>query len=242
MGGTFSKFSILHKPITHTNPQKMTENYLTFKKYNDVGLATEIGEQLKANQIEYAIEDNKQFFDATFANNSFNPDISLKLKPEDFSKAQKVLDSYYQQSTTSVDKDYYLFEFSDQELVEIISKRDEWGEFDYQLAQKILSDRGMEIKPEIVELLTEQRSKDLSKPETSSKYLIYRGYFSAFFGGFFAIIFGYNLAYSKRTMRDGQQIFTYREEERKHGERIVLIGIISTIAWIIAFLYIKLQE
>lgn len=219
----------------------MTENYLTFKKYNDVGIATEIGEYLKANEIEYTIEDNKQFFDATFANNSFNPEISLKLKPEDFNKAQKVLDSYYQQSTTSVDKDYHLFEFSDQELVEIISKPDEWGEFDYQLAQKILSDRGKEIKPEIVALLTEQRTKELAKPLTSSKYLIYRGYFSALFGGFFAILFGYDLAYSKKIMRDGQQVFTYREEERKHGERIFLIGILSTIVWIIVILYIKSQ-
>lgn len=220
----------------------MTENYLTFKKYNDIGLATEIGEHLKANRIEFTIEDNKQFFDATFANNSFNTDIDLKLRPQDFNKAQKVLNDYYKEVINSVDTDYYLFEFDNQELIDIISKPDEWGEFHYQLAQKILADRGKEIKPEIVELLTKQRTKDLSKKETTSKYLIYRGYFSAIFGGVFAILFGYDLAYSKKTLRDGEQVYTYSKEERKHGERIVAIGVVSLIFWLIVIIYFKLQQ
>jgi len=220
----------------------MTGNFLTFKKYNDVGLATEIGEQLKENNIEFAIEDNKQFFDATFANNSFNPDISLKLRAQDFHKAQKVLDDYYKGIINSVDTDYYLFEFTDLELMDIVSKPDEWGEFDYQLAQKILAERGKEIKPEMVELITERRTKDLSKQETTNKYSIYRAYFSAIFGGLFAIILGYDLAYSKKTMRNGEQIYTYRNEERKHGKRIVLIGVISLIVWTIVILYFKSKQ
>jgi hypothetical protein len=34
-----------------------------------------------------------------------------------------------------VDKDYYLFAFSDSELIELIRKQDEWGSFDIELAK-----------------------------------------------------------------------------------------------------------
>jgi hypothetical protein len=47
------------------------------------------------------------------------------------------------------------------------------------LAQKILRDRGKEIKPEVAELLKTQRKKDLAQPDVIHKYWIYTGYFSA---------------------------------------------------------------
>jgi hypothetical protein len=178
-------------------------------------------------------------YDATFANNSFDFDIRLKLKPEDFGKAQKVFDEYYQTALSTIDKDYYLFGFTDQELLDIICKSDEWGEFDYQLAQKILADRGKEIKPEIVELLTAQRTKDLAKPAKVSNYLIYKSYFSAIAGGLPAIAFGYSLIYSKKTIRNGEQVYTYSEAERKHGERIIWVGAVSLLLWLTALLYFK---
>lgn len=219
----------------------MADDFITFKRFSDSGLAMEISELLKAENILYKVEENKQFFDAAFANNGSVIDISLKLMPKDFSVAQKVIGKYYEKIVDTVAEDYYLFEFTDQELLDIVSKPDEWGELDYQLALKLLSDRGKEIRPEIVELLTEQRTKELSAQTTTSKYLIYRGYFSAIFGGIFAIMFGYDLAYSKKTLPNGEQIFTYKEEERNHGLRIMTIGVVSLIVWVILMLYFKSQ-
>lgn len=219
----------------------MIDNYLTFKKFNHIELANEIGEVLKANNIDYSIEDNKKFFDVNFSNTSLENDVSLNLKPADFERAHMILDEFYKQQIQTVPLDYYLFDFSDQELLEIISKPDEWGEFDYHLSQKILVDRGKEIKTDIVDLLSTQRNNELSKPELTNKYLIYRGYIAALFGGIFAIMFGYDLAYSKKTLRNGKQVYTYKEIERKHGKRIVLIGVISLIIWIGVILILRNQ-
>ncbi len=159
----------------------MTNTFLTFQKFNDVELAKESSERLKQNDIECLLEDNRKFFDPSFAYNTIEPDISIKLKPEDFLKAHKALENYYKKDLDNVDKNYYLFEFTDEELIEIISKPDEWGHFDYQLAQKILKDRGKEIKPEVADLLKTQRINELVKPDTTHKYWIYVGYFSAIF-------------------------------------------------------------
>ncbi len=224
----------------------MTENFLIFKKYINKGIATEIGEQLKDNHIEFIIEDNtkinKQFFDPTFSNNSSNYEISLKVRQQDFNKAQKVLNEYYKELANLVDKDYYLFEFTDQELLEIIYKPDEWGELDNQLAQKILADRGKGIKPEIINLRNKKRAKKISKGENASKYLFYRYKNLGIFGGFLSIFLGYDLVNSKKTMPNGKQVYTYREEDRKHGVKIFIIGIVISILWLAYILYLKYKE
>ncbi|MCW3109501.1 MAG: hypothetical protein JWQ09_4007 [Segetibacter sp.] len=70
-------------------------------------------------------------------------------------------------------------------------------------------------------------------PDTSHRYWIYVGYASAIFGGLFGIIIGWTLAYFKKTLPDGQRVYVYREEERKHGNRMLIISIVSFIFWII---------
>ena len=211
----------------------MTESFLTFKKFNDIELAKEIANRLTQNNIEFLIEDNQKFFDPTFANNTFDPNIAIKIKSEDFIKANEALEDYYKTSLSSVDKDYYLFEFTDDELFEIISKPDEWGPLDYELSKKILHDRGKDINPDEVERLKEQRINELRKPESSPRFWIYFGYFSAIFGGVFGLIVGSSLFYLKKTLPNGQRVFMYGEKERKHGKRMAFISILALIIYLI---------
>ena len=217
----------------------MADLFLAFKKYNDIGLATDIGEYLKSEGVEYIVEDHRPSIDPMVTGDALNMDIFLKIKGPDFIKAQGLLDQYYKETIAAVEDDYYLFEFSDEELLGIISKPDEWGEFDYQLAQKILADRGKEIKPETIESLHENRIKELSKSETEANWLIYKGYLYAALGGIMAVFYGYNLANSKKTMRNGEQFYTYNQQVRKHGERIVAVGIIGTLFWICFLIYMR---
>ena len=44
-----------------------------------------------------------------------------------------------------IDDDYYLLSFSDDELIDVVSKSDEWNKFDVSLAKKLLKERGNEI-------------------------------------------------------------------------------------------------
>lgn len=211
----------------------MPETFLTFKKFNDVELAKEIANHLEQHHIEFLLEDNQKFFDPSFANNTCDPSVFIKIKSEDFIKANEVLEEYYKMSLNDVDRDHYLFGFSDEELFEIISKPDEWGPFDYQLSKKILSDRGKVFKPAEVELLEEQRLNKLKKPESSAKFWIYFGYISTIFGGVFGLIIGSSLSYLKKTLPNGQRVYMYREKDRKHGKRMILISLIALIVYLL---------
>lgn len=210
----------------------MTENWLTFQRFNDMELANTIGGQLAEAGIQYIIEDNSKFFNPSFVNNSIDTAISLKLQAADFPKAHAALENYYQKQLDHVDKDYYLFQFTDAELIEIVSKPDEWGHFDYQLAQKLLAERGKAVRPEEVVQLKTQRIEVLSQPEPVSNLWIYLGYACAIMGGLFGIIAGATIAYVRKTLPDGQRVYAYPERQRKHGRTILVIAIVSLILWL----------
>ncbi len=210
----------------------MESNFLTFQKFNDLTMAETVGQKLKDNGIDYLIENESKYFDPTFANNSFASDILLKINSSEFTNAHKILEDLYKDELQNIDKDYYLLSFADEELIEIVSKPDEWGYFDYQLAQKLLIERGKEVNSEIITLLKSQRIKELSKPETTHRYWVYFGYFSAVLGGLFGLIIGWHLSYFKKTLPNGERIYSYTENERNHGTRMLLISCFSILFWI----------
>lgn len=218
----------------------MTDDFLTFQRFNDIDLAIAITEKIKHEGIECILEDGRNNFNPNFAYNTTEFNIIIKIKSEDFLRANKILGDYYKSDLGNVEQDYYLFEFTDAELMDIISKPDEWGHFDYQLAQKILNDRGKEIKPEAIEFLKAERIKDLAKPDSAHGYLIYWGYILAVLGArlgltwlALALIIGWILAYYKKTLPDGQRVYAYTRRRRVHGTIITGLTILCTIVWII---------
>lgn len=211
----------------------MEQPFIIFQKYNDRQIADDVARILREHGIECLVEADKQYFDPTFAFNKIEPEISLQLKSEDFSKAHTVMEEYYGKLIENVEEDYYLLHFTDDELMEIITKPEEWGHFDYKLAQKLLGERGKEIKPETAALLRNRRIEQLTEPDKVSKYWIYAGYLSAIFGGFLGLIIGWILAYYKKTLPDGRRINAYGQKEQKHGRIILVLSTFSFISWII---------
>ncbi len=213
------------------------EEFLTFKKFNDPILAEDFGKILKQNGFDFEINDDTNF-DPSFANNFISKQFTIKLKPSDFEAVHELLLVSAKEEINLVDKDYYLYAFTDKELIEIVTKPEEWNEFDYLLAQKLLKERGKEINPEVVEVLRKQRQEDLSKPETAQKTWIIFGYIAAISGGLIGIFIGWAMANGNKTLPDGTKVYTYTANERKHGRIIVIIGsIVFSISALLRILY-----
>lgn len=219
-----------------------TVQFVTFQKFNDQEAASELGSLLKENNIEYLLEDCSASFDPSFANSTLGKDFRIKLKKQDFEKADNLLQNISLKQFDTVDKDYYLFGFTDSELMEIITKRDEWGQFDFLFAQKLLKDRGKEIKPEVVELLRKQRIAELAKPEENQKAWIYAGYITAFLSGFLGFFIGWHLSSHKKTLPNGDRVYSYSKPDRIHGIRILIIGAIFFVFWLTARIFISNQR
>ncbi|MBV7267979.1 DUF2007 domain-containing protein [Winogradskyella luteola] len=204
----------------------MTENYSIFKKFPTLEQANELKELLKENGIESVLADNIPPVDVTFSGNTLQNEFEVRIKQSDFEKAEEILEKNAENLIDQIDKDYYLFEFTDEELFEILLKSDEWNAFDYTLAQKILKQRGKSVDKELLNSLKNERLRDLAKPEENQKSWIIAGYIFSLLGGFLGLIIGYFLWTSKKTLPNGQKAYSYSANDRKHGKHIFYIGLI----------------
>ena len=141
----------------------MAVHFQTFQQFSDPGLASAIAEKLEAQQIECVVEKVKPLLEPSFFRNTVEQTIHLKVRAVDLDDAHKALEDYYRHQLQDVDPGYYLFSFSDIELLEIVAKPDEWGHFDYVLARALLADRGLEIPDETIEQMKQQRLRQLAK-------------------------------------------------------------------------------
>lgn len=204
----------------------MAGEFVTFQLLHSRQVAEEMGSLLDREGIPYQIVESRKYFDPSFAYNKVDPEINLNLRSEDFTSARNVLEDYYSRQLGDVDLNYYLFRFSDEELLEIIRKPDEWGIFDHALAKKILAERGISIPGDAEREALSKRLTDLRKPDRVEPLWIGLGYIAALAGGFFGILMGWLFSNMKKTLPNGERVFLYREEDRKHGQRILKIGLV----------------
>ena len=212
----------------------MSNQFLTFKSFLDNETAKDFAEVLKQKKISYFIEEDTLVFDPSYAFNPLNKEYLIKIRQRDFKEATLSYEEYFQKNLDKVDRDYYLFEFSDEELKEIIAKPDEWGSFDYQLAQKLLKQRGIEVTEIEKNELKAKRYKELAKPDKERTANIILTYIICFFFFPIGIILGWVWGYSKKTLPDGRRVHVYSESVQNHGRIIFLMGMVIfvfTVLW-----------
>lgn len=200
--------------------------FLIFKKYNEKESAEALTNLLLAHGIAFQLDQDIENLDVLYGSNPSERFYYVKIRPDDFPKANALVLDIGDTDLNAVDKTHYLFEFTDDELFDILSKPDEWNALDYQLAKKILTERGREVSDEIIASLKNQHIAELAKPDESNRIWIFIGYLSILFGGLFAILVGWHLFTYKKTLPDGRRVYDYTEKDRRHGRRIFYLGMI----------------
>ena len=211
----------------------MKEEFLIFQKFNTESQAVNFGSLLNVNRIEFLIENISINFDPILSNNEFGKEYCVKIKKDDFEKANDILREKAKTEINEIQDDYYLLSFTDEELIDVIEKSDEWNKFDVELAQKLLKERGNEITTEQISELKKQRIIELSKPEEGQNVYIIIGYVCALLGGLLGIFIGWHLTTYKKTLPNGNRIYAYSENDRKQGNRILILGTIFIVFWIL---------
>ncbi|HWD90244.1 MAG TPA: hypothetical protein VG367_19080 [Mucilaginibacter sp.] len=203
----------------------MDAKFINYQKFNDIALANELIDVLEKHGIPYQTEEQTSGFDASLVMSNAPVDYAVKIKSEDFEKVNQIVRENEAAHIDETDKDYYLFTFTDAELKEVIIKADEWSAFDVVLARKILTERGIDISDRELEEIHEKRIEDLKTPEKSSALWIVIGYICALGGGILGIFIGWYLATGKKTLPDGEKVYTYSNKDRVHGRIIFYLSI-----------------
>ena len=164
--------------------------FLVFRRFNDQEDALNFSKRLTAEGILNQMEDNSMWLDKTFGGGGeASTEYTINIQKVDFEKAQAIMEQEAQALIEGLPDDYYLFEFSDDELYEILLQREKWSEFDVELAKKLLAGRGKEVDLDLVEALRKQRFDDLAKTEESPNIWIFAGYFFAILWWIFRLVY-----------------------------------------------------
>ena len=211
----------------------MEENFVTYRKFIFKDDALDLIEILKENNIDYVLDDNSSRLDSSFGNDDNTKQFVLKIEKENFERVEELEEKSISKSLDNVDKSYYLFESSDEDLIEIVLKKEEWNKFDYLLAQKILKERGKEINQDLIKAINKRRVEDLKTEEASPKWLIFIGYLFSILGGFIGIFIGLYLMNYKKTLPNGETIYGFGKEDRNSGKNVFICSIMGIIFWLV---------
>jgi hypothetical protein len=203
-----------------------------YKKFFEQDQVNGLVDILKENKIPYLVSEDRESLDSLYGDKQFKQQYFVKIKKADFETVDNILINQAHEHLDTVDKDHYLFTFSNEELYDILSKPDEWSEFDFLLAQKILKDKGEQIDKEKIKKLKNERISELAKPDEKNKGWIYAGYILAFLGGLLGLFIGWHLSTFKKTLPNGERVYGYNVNDRSHGNRILIIGLVMLIFWL----------
>jgi len=201
-------------------------NLVSYQTFLSPEAATPLLALLRQHGIAAELAEDKRVFDPKLAFNPTDRRFSIRVASADVEAARQIEDEANATLAASADPDHYLFGFTDEELLEVLVKPEEWTRFDGVLAGRILRERGRDVSPDALRLLQSFRQAEAEKPETSGRGLVLAGYIFSFLGGLGGILIGFNLLYDKQKLVDGREVPTYTEADRAHGYRMLLISFV----------------
>lgn len=209
-------------------------DYQSYQRFASVEAAQPLLQLLHEHDIPYETVFDQPRIDPSFAFNPTSTYFVVQLRPEDFERAHALELAASDELTANAPTDHYLFNFTDDELLDILLKPDEWNSFDVALARRILRQRGHDVSPALTERLRQQRIQDLAQPEPRQKAWVVFGYVTALLGGVIALFIGWHLYSHKKQLPDGRQVYGFLPQDRAHGLRILALGAVGfllVLAW-----------
>lgn len=226
------------------------EKLLTFKRFHTAEQAAEIVSILQGHQIPVTYEEEVVLVDSVYIGQNFDQRHLVKIRSQDFTRADALLKSLITVSPEEVEPDYYLLSFTREELQDVIAKKDEWGDFDYALALRLLEKQGITYTPEQLHLFNNNRINSLSQPQELPGHLALIGYLSPLilfvplpFVGILSclgIFIGAFVRLTKKTLPDGARVLAFSPASRAQGLRIIVANVgLFIICGIILFRHLN---
>lgn len=216
----------------------MPDKPIVFKSLSNIEEAEKIGEELALHHIAYEIESPPQLLDRNFIGEQPMPEHYIKLLPSDFTRANEIVESLYKNIAATVGKDYYLYDFSDEQVLDVVNHKSEWGDLNYYVALEILVKRGIPYDKQLTNALEEEAAAIVPQPAKpfylllvyiilAVSFILPYPYFSI--GGLIVGLFLYG---ASKTLKNGTRIPYYDAASRKNGIIIIAVAVLS-ILWFI---------
>lgn len=230
---------------------------INFQTFSNEGDAAAAADKLINGGIEAIVTKKTTRGDAVFQPGDYADDYILKVAPDNFEKANKILFTITEIDLSNVPANHPLLSLNINELKDVVAKGDEWGADNYALALSLLSNKGITITDEELKQMKHERLLLLAKKKPYNKSLIATAYLLAlfpfvlnvvriynrseylfpgmtwYFPGVLSPLYAWSIFTAKTTLPNGQRVLTYDNASIKHGMRILVANILAWLTNII---------
>ncbi len=211
--------------------------WIHFRSFNSIEECQPTKDFLTEHNIPFKIEDTSLQFDVSFSNSDLLKNLVIKVQSKDLEAINRLL-SPDVNAIHQLDKDDYLLSFTDEELIDVLKKKDEWSHDDFIIAKTILKERGHSITDEQIQTWYTDRIEELSIPEKGNPNWIFAGYALSVASMFIGLGIGWNYQFLKKKLPDGTKVYHYNETTRFHGKMMIFIA----VAIVLVFAFISIQN
>ncbi|WP_118976880.1 hypothetical protein [Taibaiella koreensis] len=208
------------------------DEMIVFSTYPTLEAAEQAAMLLRNNGITAEAKHEMRSLDSNYLGQQFGDPYLLYLPGKDFDRARTILEDHTVVDPGEVDPGYQLLTFSDDELIDVMMNKEEWGIYNYKLAAALLKRRNVPIPEAQIGIAEAEQLREKEKAVSSGLSLLLLGYSSLLSGaalalvrhpaftllpGGLALFVGWILSYTKRTLSNGVQVHYYKPAARLHG-------------------------
>ncbi len=193
----------------------------------------EIISLFKSNEIYYEVSSAGSIVDETIIGSRMFAKYTLKILPDDFKKANKLISESLESKELRIEDFKYLEDLDNNELLGIVENPGEWSIEAEIVARKILAKRGVQIDEQEIKNKREIKRLEFEKGKSVSTMiqllylvLIILGFYRSIILIIAGIGMGYYYSYGTRINEEGKKFYVYDEKARVNGKIILYIGVI----------------
>lgn len=204
-----------------------SEDLIEFFRSQDPDALKHVISVLDDTSIAHQVITEEGGFDISAVGSGEDFEAFITIRTFDHSAARKALEADSLES--ELPTDHHLLSSSDDELIEVVTHASEWSAFDVAHAQRLLSERGVDLTK--LEEERDQRIAHLKKGKPASKALILFGWVFTILGGLIGLLIAWSLSHTKDKTPDGE-FHRYDEASRKTGEVMTKVAVLMLIVTI----------
>lgn len=195
--------------------------FLPYSKFHTASDAEWLITLLNEEGIPYHFEHQANQLDDLIIGNGLDPMFLIKIQSSDFTRVNELIEK-----TTPIEEseNYYLYQLSDKELVDVVNDPVNWNAYDQGLAKQILNKRKVGFTEPTAKFSSNYISEEIPTATLILGYLLSTT--------IIGVLFGLSILQNKKILPDGTKVFTYDEDSRKHGKFMMWIALIALTLFI----------
>lgn len=210
--------------------------FVTFRTLYSEEAANQMAQFFEQHQIPCKLGADMRKRDHIFIGGIMDFEYYVQIEPDDFDRANQLLDQEAEGELKDVPDDYYLYDFTMEELQAVRNDRSKWSNLDYVLAGKLLQEKqSASLTPEAAApaktaaptttVIREPRAHTLLEI-----VLLGLGYALLFFYPLIPVVGGLLIARTKKPVAGGKTQYEFSQPSR-------VLGYILSVCGLLFFLY-----